>query len=604
MSAISGIVNINSVIKDRDICQKMSDACCRIKKDFCYKSYISENAHLSASSETDIPVTKVLNGIKYTIVYDGELYNTEELKSYLGTKTDLTGMESEAEILLLMFHIMGNSFLKILNGVFSIAIWNENASELTLARDRFGVKPLYYSIIGKTLVFSSEIKGILASEYVTPELDSEGLYRLFGLGPALEQGSGVIKNIYEILPAAIATYNSYGLNEYKYWNLKSEAHTDSLEDTAEKVFSLTTDAIKRQTKISDSNLCCFLSGGLDSSIITAITAGEYPGRLNTYSVEYTGNSEYFKPNEYQPNSDIEYIRLMSDTFNTNHNVIEIGTSELKNQLYNALTSRDIPGMGDIDSSLYCFCEKVGKDFPAAMSGECADEVFGGYPWFHRKEDFDANTFPWSKNIDFRCNIINSNVINTEKMRDFIADRYQNSVIRTPAFCSDNDEEKRRREIAYLNINWFMYSLGARSERIGMKNGLNIRMPFCDYKLVEYVWNIPWEFKAYGGREKGLLRKCFANVLPEEILLRKKSPYPKTHNPAFENLVKEELINILNEPNRKILNIINQEYLKSLMNENSDYSLPWFGQLMAIPQLYAYMIQIDYWLENYKINLVF
>lgn len=188
------------------------------------------------------------------------------------------------------------------------------------------------------------------------------------------------------------------------------------------------------------------------------------------------------------------------------------------------------------------------------------------------------------------------------MKKYIDKKYLNSVSETPTLSADNSEEKRRREISYLNLKWFMYSLGERSERIGMSNGLNIRMPFADYKLIEYVWNIPWEFKAYACREKGLLRKCFASDLPEEIVFRKKSPFPKTHNPNFEKAVKAELKEILLCDERKIFTLVNKEEILNLTEKESDYSKPWFGQLMALPQLYAYLIQIDFWLEHYNIKI--
>lgn len=600
MSAISGVINIKSSLNNKDLIKKMTEKSAHRGKNGKYSEYISNSACFASYSKEDIPHTKILDGIKYTILYDGEIYNIDDAKSYLNSKCCLTGDESDAEIILILYHILGNAFLKKLNGVFVIAIWNEEKSELILARDRFGVKPLYYSIVCDTLIFSSEIKGILSSGYVDAELDKSGLCHIFGIGPAIEQGYGILKNISELLPASMACFNRDGFREYKYWNIKSERHTDSFEDTVDKVYDLTACAIKNQVKKDNGKICCFLSGGLDSSIITSIAAENFSG-LNTFSVEYSGNSEHFTPNEYQPNSDSEFIKLMSETYGTNHTVVEITSEDLKNELENAMIARDHPGMGDVDSSLYCFCKIVGENFDNAMSGECADEVFGGYPWFHRKEDFDSNTFPWSKNTDLRNNIINQELFNQDELSSYINTRYNTSIAETPEFFLDSKEEKRRREISYLNLNWFMYSLGERSERIGMYNGLNIRMPFCDYKLVEYVWNIPWEFKAHGNREKGLLRKCFTGKLPEDIVFRKKSPYPKTHNPIYEELIKDELLKILSCSDRRILKLINKEYVLSLINEKSDYAKPWFGQLMALPQLYSYLIQLDFWLENYNIK---
>ncbi len=602
MSAISGIVNINAEIKDKFISNKMIETCSLYSKKEKINSYLSKNLCFSSVSKEILPQFMSFGDYKYAIIYDGEIYNSKEITNYIKEKYMLTGNESDAELILILYHLYGVKFLEKINGVFAIAIWNENNKELILARDRFGIKPLFYSVCDNTLIFSSEIKGILASGYVKPILTKDGLCHIFGIGPALEQGNAVFKDIYEVLPAEYLIYNLYGIKMYKYWEIKSRIHTDSFDDTVEKVHDLTKKAISRQINKNNGNVCCFLSGGLDSSIITGIAAQESKKQINTYSVDYSGNKECFTPNEYQPDSDLKYIQLMSDIFGTNHQIIEINQEDLVKHLKSALYARDIPGMGDIDSSLYCFCKNVGINFDNAMSGECADEVFGGYPWFHRKDDLEADTFPWTKNLDLRCDVINKSIIMPCELKEYIDYKYRNSVNETPELYKDSANEKRIREISYLNIKWFMYSLGARSERISRGCGLNIRMPFCDYELFEYVWNIPWDFKAYGGREKGLLRKCFSKDLPEEIVYRKKSPYPKTHNPVFEGLVKKELNNILSCNNRKIYELINKDYILYLMDKNSDYSKPWFGQLMALPQLYAYLIQLDFWLEDYNIEI--
>ena len=229
-------------------------------------------------------------------------------------------------------------------------------------------------------------------------------------------------------------------------------------------------------------------------------------------------------------------------------------------------------------------------------------MFGGYPWFHRKEDFEANVFPWAKNVELRRSLISPGLINPNEISDYIYAKYNASTAGTPRNAEDSAEEARRREIAYLNLNWFMYTLGARSERIGMNCGLEIRMPYCDHRLVEYVWNIPWNYKAYEGREKGLLRMVFDGILPEDVLWRKKSPFPKTHNPEFEDMAGQRVLEILSDKNSPVCGLINEDYIFDLMRRPSDYGKPWFGQLMATPQLYSYIIQLNHWLKKYNIKI--
>ncbi len=545
-----------------------------------------------------IPLCKKVGDIEYTICFDGLIYNRNELKNCL----KLFGDDTDAEIVLCAYIKWGIGCLQRLNGVFAFTIWNGKNRELFMARDRMGIKPLYYTFANDTLIFASEIKGILKHPSVSAVLDKDGICEIIGLGPAHTQGVGVLKGIYEILPGTCATYNKNGFNSSKYWHLESNTYEGEFEDCLNDVKNLTENAINSQLEPMGRDMCCFLSGGLDSSIITALAAKKYGPGVNTFSLCYKDNDSFFVPNEYQPASDDYYINLMSETYETNHRVITVDSNAIVDLLYDSMKARDLPGMGDVDSSMYFLCREMGTRYTGALSGECADEVFGGYPWFHRKEDFDAKTFPWSKNIDFRQRVLAPELKLDDYMQIYVDNKYRESIAECPACREDLPEEKRRREISYLNLNWFMYTLGARSERIGMNCGLEIRMPFCEHKLVEYMWNVPWRYKAFNDREKGLLRMCFEDLLPDEVLWRKKSPFPKTHNPEYEVIIRDMAKSVLGDKNSKINQIFNENYLKQLMSQISDYSKPWFGQLMALPQLWAYIVQTDMWLKEYKVNI--
>lgn len=598
MSGISGIVNPKYGVKDKAAaCTAMTGALCRTKNKNGIKNAVFENAVFSSEGA----VEKIYDGKRYFAAFDGEIYNRKEIEVYLSERSMIKGNEGDAELVLNLYLCSPNGFLKKINGIFSVAVWNESLNELVLARDRFGIKPLYYSVLGGTLYFSSEIKGLLASGDVKPVIKKDGILHMFSIGPAVEQGNGVLSGIYEIPPSTVATYSRYGVKAYRYWNLESKRHTDSFEETCERVEQLVSFAVKSQIKATSKKPCFFLSGGLDSSIITALGAEEFPQKTDTFSVRYAENEDFFVPNGFQPASDDGFIELMSKHFSTNHTVVEISREQLFERLFDAVTARDCPGMADIDSSLLIFCEKIGENYQNAMSGECADEVFGGYPWFYKKDLLCANTFPWSTNTDIRENIINKNIAGCEEVKNYIGLRYQKSTSETPVFGGDTKEEMLQRQMSHINLNWFMYSLGARSERCGAFGGVNIRMPFCDYKLIEYVWNIPYGIKAAGGREKGILREAFKKRLPEEIFLRKKSPYPKTHHPKYEALVRERLKEILSG-DTPLKKIADEKYIWSLLEEKSDYAKPWFGQLMALPQLFGYLLQIDFWLKKYKIKI--
>ena len=555
---------------------------------------------LNCSEEKRVPFTMKVNNIDYTVCFDGLIYNSDEIKAELKMRgIDASGAD-DAELVLLSYLRWGAGCLNRINGIFAFSVWNSECGELFVARDRFGIKPLYYSVKNNCFIFASEIKGILANSNIDAVIDKTGVCEILGLGPAHTQGCGVFKDIYEVLPGHFAVYNSRGFNEHGYWKLESKKYECSFEECLDETKRRVFDAVDSQLNEKGRNIAFFLSGGVDSSAITALAARHSDERINTFSLKYKDNDDYFKPTEYQPESDDYYIEMVKNMYNTDHNIITVDTESLVKHLTDAVDCRDLPGMADVDSSLYYLCKQMGSSFNGALSGECADEVFGGYPWFHRKSDFDAKIFPWSKDLDFREGLVSPELLSPKQISEYVYSMYNKSIAKVPLCDSDTPEEKRRREISHLNIEWFMYTLGVRSERIGMNCGLEIRMPFCDYKLVEYVWNIPWKFKNHNDREKGLLRQVFDGVLPDDVLWRKKSPFPKTHNPEYEYCVKNMVREIFDNKNSRINDIINKKYIEDIMLQPSDYGKPWFGQLMATPQLYAYIIQLEYWLNKYNV----
>lgn len=540
---------------------------------------------------------------KYVIVYNGQIYNTKELRKTLEKNGFTFKSHSDTEVLLKSYIHFGNDVVNHLNGIFAFAIWNEYKKELFLARDHFGVKPLFYTIQDNTIIFASEIKGIFEYPNIEKILDHQGICELFGIGPAHTAGTTIFKNIYELKPAHFAIYNSSGLSYKRYWKLKSKEHKDTLVQTTEKLRFLLDDAITRQL-VSDVPLCTFLSGGLDSSIITKF-ASDYCKKeglppLDTYSIDYVDNDKNFVKSDFQPNSDSYYIKLMTKNLHTKHHNIIIDTPELASYLEDAMIARDMPGMADIDSSLLLFCKNVKKEMTVSLTGECADEIFGGYPWFFREDALTSNTFPWSIAIDERQNLLNHNISKLVNLKEYIDFRYNESLNEVEILDTDSEETVQKRKISHLTLNWFMQTLLDRSDRMAMYSGFELRVPFCDYRLAEYVWNIPWEMKALNGREKGLLRYTCRDFLPNEIIDRKKSPYPKTHNPTYLKEVKTMLSDIMNKPNAPINNLLNRKYILDILNtDGKAFTRPWFGQLMTGPQLMAYLCQVNMWLEKYE-----
>lgn len=516
---------------------------------------------------------------EYAIVYNGQIYNTKELRNTLKENGfDFNG-HCDTEVLLKSFIHYGNDVVNHLNGIFAFAIWNSNTEELFLARDHFGVKPLFYTQFENTLIFSSEIKGLFAYPGIEKVIDSQGISELFGIGPSHTTGTTVFKNIFELKPAHFAIYNKSGFHIERYWKLKSQKHADTFQETCENLKYLLNDAITRQL-VSDVPLCTFLSGGLDSSIITKFAADYCKKQglppLDTYSIDYVDNDKNFVKSDFQPNSDNYYIDLMSKNLHTNHHKIVIDTPELASYLEDAMIARDIPGMADIDSSLLLFCKNVKKEMTVSLTGECADEIFGGYPWFFREDSLNSNTFPWSIAINERQQLLNPVINNKINLKEYIDYRYQESLNEVEILDCDSEQTAEKRKISHLTLNWFMQTLLDRSDRMSMYNGFELRVPFCDYRLAQYVWNIPWEWKALNGREKGLLRYVCNDFLPSEIVDRKKSPYPKTHNPNYLSKVKDMLTIIMKDKNAPINNLLNRQYILDILNsDGKSFTRPWF-----------------------------
>lgn len=540
----------------------------------------------------------------YVMVYNGELYNTEDIRKELLALGYTFKGHSDTEVLLTAFAQWGEDCLQRLNGIYAFAIWDEKEQRLFMARDRMGVKPLFLYPYRGGILFGSEIKTLLANPMVKPQIDEDGLKEIFLIGPGRTCGNGVIKGVQELKPGEFAVFDETGLQVHTYWSVKAQEHTDNLQTTIEKTRFLICDAIKRQL-VSDVPLCCFLSGGLDSSIISCIAAEQYrkTGKepLTTYSVDYIDNQKYFTKSLFQPTPDKEYIQMMADFIGSRHKEVILSNNDLADALEQATEARDLPGMVDIDSSLLLFCKEVKKDFTVAVSGECADEIFGGYPWYHNKDILFEDCFPWSRSVELRKSIIKPGLLHN--CDEYAYQKYKDTCNRTDKLPGDTPFEARMREMSMLNFYWFMQTLLDRKDRMSMYNGLEVRVPFCDHRIVEYAYNMPWEMKALNGREKGIVRQAVEDLLPEEIVWRKKSPYPKTHNPVYMQLITERVKNIMQDRGSPAAQLIDHNAVNEIIEHPDHISSPWYGQLMRAPQILAYILQLDYWMRTNKIELL-
>ncbi len=549
------------------------------------------------------PMTLRLGERAYTISYNGELYNTASLRHRLEGLGHRFDTHSDTEVLLHAYAQWGEDCLSECNGIFAFAVWEHHTRRLFLARDRIGVKPLYYMLYGGGILFASEIKTILAYPGIEAKLDAQGVADILLLGPGRLPGSGVFRDVLELEPGCCGVFENGIFRWRRYWYLKDRTHEESFEETAEQVRYLVTDAIRRQM-VSDVPIGCFLSGGLDSSLISSVCAGEMKKRgerLSTFSLDYENNRQFFVPGKFQPNSDSDFIPIMEDALGVEPHRTVLRPEDLVANLENATIARDLPGMADVDFSLLAFCKDIRKEVKVALSGECADEIFGGYPWFRDPEVRAQSGFPWAQNTAWRAAFLSPEIRLQIDPEAYVMDAYQTTINQCDILPGTLPQERRMKEMVNLNHRWFMQTLLDRKDRMSMFCGLEVRVPFCDWRIAEYLYGVPWSFKDYKGYEKGLLRHSMKGYLPEEILWRKKSPYPKTHDPRYEEMVSAMLRQVLSDPSAPIFQIVGKEALQALLE--TEQTWPWYGQLMKKPQTIAYMLQVNFWLKHYKIQLV-
>ena len=604
MCGIAGILSDNIDLRDERECLYKMSRSLKMRGPDAAGEYITRGAALLHRRLAVIDVehgAQPMTFGKYTIVYNGELYNTEEVRHELECAGYTFDTTCDTEVVLKAFHFWREESAKKFNGIYAYAVYNDENREMFLCRDRIGVKPFYYSLVNGTFAFSSRMESLLYVKGVEPVCSREGLNEIFMLGPAKTIGKTVFRDIKELPPACYMYYHNGKLNIKEYWQLSAAPFEENAAQAEEHTHYLVSDAIQRQL-VSDVPLCTFLSGGLDSSIISKVAADTYSDEgktLHTYSVDYDDNDKYFKSSLFQPNKDSDYINLISDFIGSEHHNVVLNNSAVAEALIDAAIARNCPGFADVDSSLLLFCKEVKKQFTVCLSGECADEIFGGYPWYHRTEILFEETFPWSRTTDVRRSILRDGFL--PEGEEYMHSAYIETVKKTDFLPTDSALEKRMREMFVLNMNWFMQTLLVRKDVMSMESSLEVRVPFCDWRIVEYAYNMPWSIKAYDGREKGILRKAFENDLPEVITWRKKSPYPKTFNPVYLAEVNKMVDYVLSDKTSPLSEMINEEAVRALMADPDSLTEPWYGQLMRAPQVLAYLLQIYVWIRKYNVD---
>ncbi|HDR7696190.1 TPA: asparagine synthase (glutamine-hydrolyzing), partial [Bacillus thuringiensis] len=537
------------------------------------------------------------------LTFNGEIYNYQELRKELEEKGHEFQTKSDTEVLLHAYLEWQEDCVQHLNGIFAFGIWDERFGKLMLGRDHLGVKPLFFAQRGSAVLFGSELKVLLSHPLVDAEVDKEGLSEIFCLGPTRTPGHAIFKDIHEVRAGHYMTFTSNGSNTTQYWKLESKKHVDDIDTTVETIRSILQDTVKRQL-IADKPVVSMLSGGLDSSGLTGLTGlagnefGNKGERLHTYSLNFINDEKDFEQDFLRFDRDEPWVKRVAEYVGTKHHSIELGSDSLIEYLLTPMRARDLPGVGELETSLYLLFKEMKKDATVALSGESADEVFSGYPWFHQEKFLDAEIFPWSVNLWYSTEILSEDFKAKISPGKYQKQKFEDAVAEVPFLEGESDLQMKQRQMSYMFITRFLPFMLERKDRTSMMNGFEVRVPFCDYRLVEYLWNVPFEMKSIDNIEKGILRRAFENVLPEDVRYRKKSAYPSTKDASYLQGISDWMLHVLNNPESPILPLINVERVRAIA-EGKDEVISGNDARGIID----YLLQVNGWLQEYNIKLV-
>lgn len=548
------------------------------------------------------PTTITYQENTYTLLFDGFISNSEAIAIDLENEQIKTNQFSLEKLLLMAFIQFGADFVQKLRGAFAIAIYDEGRKHLYLFRDALGLRPLFYSHIGQATIFASEIKALFCHPLVKPALDRDGLTKLLALGPARIPGDAIFSGIAEVKPGHYLIADKEGIKEQAFHHFQIRTHTDNYDDTKARVFELLNSSLD-SLKGSVTPSCCFLSGGLDSSIVTAKLAQISPNTLATYSLEFEDSKQHFKANSFQPSLDAPYVQEMVKALSTEHSIYICNNNAQFEALKTSVKAHDLPTMADVDSSYMYFCSKVAPQHKIVFTGECADELFCGYPWY-QDNTTDIGTFPWSNSMSTRRLLLNDDITNRLQLDSCAQDAYLNTCKEIGLDGAHTPPELLHHKTFYLTLRYFMQTLINRGDRAASINSMDARVPFAHQELAEYLFNVPLDMQMKNGERKHLLREFSIRLLPETVRMRKKSPYPKTYDPAYETLVNNAFLQELEKADSPLHLFIDKNKAQNYCRQTKDLGQPWYGQLMAGPQLVAYYLQILYWLEEYNIEIKF
>ncbi|MDX3853953.1 asparagine synthase (glutamine-hydrolyzing) [Streptomyces sp. AK02-01A] len=534
--------------------------------------------------------------------YNGELYNYRELRQELRSLGHDFRTRSDTEVLLRAHLQWGADAPRHLNGIFAYALWDVRRQELLLVRDHLGVKPLYWHAHRSGVLFGSEPKAVLANPLFRAELDAEGIAELFALPAAPTAGHGIFRGLHEVLPGQVVTVGRAATRTTRYWRPTSHLHSDDPATTRETVRALLADTVERQL-LSDVPLCTLLSGGVDSSAVTALAAAarERSGhsKVTSFSVDFPGSADR-APDAWRTSADAPFVQAAAEHIGTLHTSVLIPDDDLLDARDAVLRARDRPGWGEMDASLHLLFREVRKHSTVALSGEAADEIFGGYPYFHDPAALAADTFPWLHGRTTPAALLRPEVAARVRPEEYTAEQYRRSLADVPRLDGEEGADRRIREVFHLALTRWLPPLLERVDRVSMSVGLEVRVPFCDHRLVEYAANVPWAVKTPGGRSKGLLRDAVRDLLPPQVTDRPKSGYPSTPAVRYTEVLTARARDLLADSQAPVFDLVDRDAVRRTLAEGRPLPSP-----RTAPNPVGgldHLVQVDEWLRAYRVGL--
>ncbi|WP_316529396.1 asparagine synthase (glutamine-hydrolyzing) [Kitasatospora brasiliensis] len=543
------------------------------------------------------PMTAHRRGSEAPVVmtYSGELYNYRELRDQLLARGHRFATASDTEVVLNAYLEWGTGFVDHLTGMFAFAIWDAAREELLLVRDRLGVKPLYYHAYRGGVLFASEPKAILANPLFVARTSEDKLPILFNPRLAMPWETPYT-DLRQVQPGHLVRVDRSGAHEAPYWRLVSREHLDDEATTVRRVREILEDTVAHQL-VADVPLCTLLSGGLDSSAVTALAARHHAPGLRSFSVDFQGADDDFRATALRPERDTPFALAAAAHIGVDHTSITLDPGALTGVVPAALAARDLPSLGQFDASMYLLFQAIREQSTVALSGEAADEVFGGYPWFFDQATVWGDTFPWLGNAPRLTDCLAPDVRARIRPEDDERDRYATLRARVPRLTGESGLQARMREVLYLSLQGPLLYLLDRKDRMSMALGLEVRVPFCDHTLLEYVWNVPWKMKVADGREKSLLRAAVADLLPQEVLQRRKSAFPATFSPAHAKEVRGALDGVLDSGASPLADLLDIPKVRELASSRTQMMTMADNLHLLLP-----LVEVDRWMRTYNVSL--